>query len=294
MITVHGRTRCQFYKGTRRLDCGARGQGQRRDPGRRQRRHRLVHADATAALAASGADAVMIGRGAQGRPWLPGQIARYLATGSARGYAAAWRHSARSSRRSTRRCSRITASRSAAAMRASISAGRSTPPPRPLAAPIELAAGSSPARADGRRSRRRSVAISPMRSMPSALVREGRRMKHGMEPHATDAALGHRGRRARCAAASGDHGRRPTARSPTPTRRRRPSSRPRCRCCAGIRCSDLVPFGSPLLALIDQVRSRGAAVNEYKVDLGDAAQSGRAAGRSACRAAARSGPATSW
>jgi two-component system nitrogen regulation sensor histidine kinase GlnL len=31
---------------------------------------------------------------------------------------------------------------------------------------------------------------------------------------------------------------------------------------------DLVPFGSPLLALIEQVRSRGAAVNEYKVDLG--------------------------
>src|SRR6202011_5222017 len=31
---------------------------------------------------------------------------------------------------------------------------------------------------------------------------------------------------------------------------------------------DLVPFCSPLLALIDQVRARGAAVNEYKVDLG--------------------------
>jgi two-component system, NtrC family, nitrogen regulation sensor histidine kinase GlnL len=30
---------------------------------------------------------------------------------------------------------------------------------------------------------------------------------------------------------------------------------------------DLVPFGSPLLALIDQVRSRNAAVNEYRVDL---------------------------
>jgi len=30
---------------------------------------------------------------------------------------------------------------------------------------------------------------------------------------------------------------------------------------------ELVPFGSPLLALIDQVRTRGAAVNEYKVDL---------------------------
>ncbi len=30
---------------------------------------------------------------------------------------------------------------------------------------------------------------------------------------------------------------------------------------------DLVPFGSPLLALVEQVRARGAAVNEYKVDL---------------------------
>ena len=32
--------------------------------------------------------------------------------------------------------------------------------------------------------------------------------------------------------------------------------------------NELVPFGSPLLALIDQARSRGSAVNEYKVDLG--------------------------
>ena len=31
---------------------------------------------------------------------------------------------------------------------------------------------------------------------------------------------------------------------------------------------ELVPFGSPLLALIEQVRASGAAVNEYKVDLG--------------------------
>ena len=37
--------------------------------------------DADAALAASHADAVMVGRGAQGRPWFPGQLARYLATG---------------------------------------------------------------------------------------------------------------------------------------------------------------------------------------------------------------------
>jgi len=31
---------------------------------------------------------------------------------------------------------------------------------------------------------------------------------------------------------------------------------------------ELVPFGSPLLALVDQVRGRAAAVNEYRVDLG--------------------------
>jgi two-component system, NtrC family, nitrogen regulation sensor histidine kinase GlnL len=31
---------------------------------------------------------------------------------------------------------------------------------------------------------------------------------------------------------------------------------------------DLVPFGSPLLALVDHVRASGAAVNEYRVDLG--------------------------
>src|ERR1700758_5559983 len=31
---------------------------------------------------------------------------------------------------------------------------------------------------------------------------------------------------------------------------------------------ELVPFGSPLLPLIDQVRPTGSPVNEYKVDLG--------------------------
>ncbi len=37
---------------------------------------------------------------------------------------------------------------------------------------------------------------------------------------------------------------------------------------------DLVPFGSPLLALIEQVRGRAAPVNEYRVDLGTPRNSG--------------------
>ena len=56
---------------------------------------------------------------------------------------------------------------------------------------------------------------------------------------------------------------------------------------------DLVPFGSPLLTLIDQVRASGAAVNEYKVDLGTPRNPGDRSRRSACRAAARSSRTTS-
>ena len=80
MITVHGRTRCQFYAGTADWRAVRAVKDAINIP--------VVvngdvtsHADAVAALAASGADAVMIGRGAQGRPWLPGQVARTLATG---------------------------------------------------------------------------------------------------------------------------------------------------------------------------------------------------------------------
>ncbi len=36
----------------------------------------------------------------------------------------------------------------------------------------------------------------------------------------------------------------------------------------GSALADFVPFGSPLLSLVDQVRSRGAPVNGYRIDLG--------------------------
>lgn len=78
LITIHGRARCQFYTGTadwtairavkRAVGIPVIANGD------------VVDADsARAALAASGADGVMVGRAARGAPWLPGQIAARLA-----------------------------------------------------------------------------------------------------------------------------------------------------------------------------------------------------------------------
>jgi nifR3 family TIM-barrel protein len=81
MVTVHGRTRCQFYKGQadwraiaavkQAVSIPVVANGDCAGP-----------EDARRMLEQSGADAVMVGRAALGQPWLVGRVASALATGT--------------------------------------------------------------------------------------------------------------------------------------------------------------------------------------------------------------------
>ena len=80
MITVHGRTRCQFYSGSSDWDFIA-SVKQAVDIPVIANGDIKNEQDAIDCLKKSGADGVMIGRGCYGKPWALNQIQHYINTG---------------------------------------------------------------------------------------------------------------------------------------------------------------------------------------------------------------------
>ena len=168
LVTVHGRTRCQFYNGAAdwhairaikesvKIPVVANGDLLRAE-------------DAPAMLAASGADAVMIGRGAYGQPWIVAQTGR----------GSRWAHAAAGSSRRRRSAIRARTLRGdALALRNRQGRAHRAKAPRLVPRPIEnVSAGGASRRAPARRPTR--VPSSGFWSPPSPTPSKRLRHEHG-------------------------------------------------------------------------------------------------------------------